>query len=560
MRAIAALTIALVACSNDASCPQREEPGEIAVLGSVPRGLTFEGIDRPVQLDEYHSPCQPKLLLVRTSGAWCGTCLWHAAQTRRMLAAFGDRVSLVDLVVSDEDNAPPTHETLVRFAARVDGLSRVASDPGFTFAPARLSRAPLPDYAIVDARTMRIVASMENPDPVSLEGRIRIELAIMDGAPVPAMPMPPLVDDRFTEDQIDLVREMRLVPTPPPDPTNAVADDPRAASLGRDLFEDIGLSPARISCVKCHDPGQEFTDGLARSRGVAEVDRNAPPIALAAHSRWQFWDGRADTLWSQALGPIEDAREMGSSRAFVAQRIASVHRSKYEAVFGPLPPEVILWPSNGKPGDAAYDALSDRTKDDITRVLVGVGKAIAAFERSLRVSENALDRYAAGDHGALTSQEKDGLLSFFRQGCAQCHFGPRLTNDAFHVLRFGTGRGDGAPDLGREAALTSLRVAEFGASTRWSDAPRPLVLPLTSPPGAFKTPTLRGLPGSAPYGHGGTLATLADVSKHYGERGLPEADPRAVGRTEEWVPLFDVEAQRALVPFLDVLTARIENR
>jgi cytochrome c peroxidase len=558
MRAAALFAIALVACSKDASCPEREE-GDIGVLGSVPRGLTFDGIDGPVQLDAYHSPCQPKLLLVRTTGAWCGTCLWHAGHTRQILAPFGDRVRLVDLVVSDEDNAPPTRDALVRFATRIDApVPTVASDPRFTFAPARLSRAPLPAYAIIDARTMRILASMSNPDPVSLSGRLRIELASMDGAPLPPMPAPPLVDDRFTEDQIDLVREMRLVRTPPPDPTNAVADDPRAASLGRALFEDVDLSPARVACVKCHDPGQEFTDGLARSRGVAEVDRNSPPIALAAHSRWQFWDGRADTLWSQALGPIEDPREMGSSRAFVAQRVASAHRAAYESVFGPLP-DVVVWPSSGKPGDPAYDALPDRTKDDITRVLVGVGKAIAAFERSLRVSENALDRYAGGDLGALTAVEKDGLLSFLRQGCAQCHFGPRLTNDAFHVVRFASGRIDGAPDLGRGAGLNGLRIAEFGASTRWSDARRSLALPAEGTAGAFKTPTLRGLPGTAPYGHGGTLATLADVAKHYGERGLPDADPRAIGSTEEWIPLFDVEAQRAMVPFLEILTARVEN-
>jgi len=550
----ALFALALVGCARDdgGTCVERRGGG-IAVLGAVPQGLTFEGLDGPVRLDAYAACTSPaKLLVVRTSGAWCGTCAWHTSHTRRMFEAFGDRVAIVDLLVSDEDNGRPTREALARFAARIDAPTQIAADPGYTFAKALLARAPLPEYVLVDTRSMAIVGALGNPDPVSLEGRIRIELATMDGAPAPPMPRPPLVDDRFTEDQMDLVRGMKLVAAPPPDPTNAVADDPRAAALGHALFEDRALSPAKVACASCHDPGQAFTDGLARSRGVEEVDRNAPPIALAAHARWQFWDGRADTLWSQALGPLEDPREMASSRAFVAARVATRYRAPYEALFGPLPADAILWPTRGRPGDPEYDALPETTRDAVTRVFVGAGKAIAAFERSLRVSENALDRYADGDPTALTAAQKDGLLTFFRQGCAQCHFGPRLTNDAFHTLRFATGRRDGAADPGRRDGIARLRAAEFGASTRWSDARRALVLSEPAP-GAFKTPTLRGLPGSGPYGHGGALATLADVAKHYGERGLAPSDPRAEGTTEEWVPLFDVDAQRALVPFLETL-------
>jgi cytochrome c peroxidase len=48
--------------------------------------------------------------------------------------------------------------------------------------------------------------------------------------------------------------------------------------------------------------------------GVAPVDRNAPALALAAHNRWQFWDGRADTLWMQALGPFENAKDQAHHR------------------------------------------------------------------------------------------------------------------------------------------------------------------------------------------------------------------------------------------------------
>ena len=96
--------------------------------------------------------------------------------------------------------------------------------------------------------------------------------------------------------------------------------------------------------------------------------------------------------------------------------------------------------------DAAYDALSDADKDKVTRIYVNVGKSIAAFERAIRVKPNQLDAYAGGDLAALDADEKKSLHAFMANGCIQCHWGPRLTDDAFHVLRFPTGRQDGAAD------------------------------------------------------------------------------------------------------------------
>jgi cytochrome c peroxidase len=106
-----------------------------------------------------------------------------------------------------------------------------------------------------------------------------------------------------------------------------------------------------------------------------------------------------------------------------------------------------------------------------------------------------------------------------------------------------------------------LAASEFLASSKWSDAPsaaKPFVVDSPTTLGAFKTPTLRGLPTSAPYGHGGTLATLLDVSRHYGQRGLEHADPLAIGTTEQWVPNFDSMVMRELPVFLEVLTGEVE--
>jgi cytochrome c peroxidase len=546
-------------------------PYEIALGSTLPKDLVFQGPEGPVKIADGFDPCatKPRLLVVRSSGSWCGTCLWHQTHTTSLLAdpRLQGRIDLVDLLIGDEDNAPPTLAAASRWKAGLGAPAKVAIDPKYTFAAVPLPHAPLPAYVVIDTRTMIVRTVMDNPAPETLTSRLASEVAQVDGLPRLDIAAPTLTDELFSRDQWEMIAGMKLVPAPPADPTNAFGDLPSAVALGKKLFFDVDLSPSRrVSCASCHVGAQGFTDGAPQSTGIARVNRNAPPIPLAAHARWQFWDGRADTLWAQALGPIEDAKEMGSTRLFVAKQIAQRYGAEYDALFAAKYPRPDLagLPDDGKPGDAAFDALPKATRDAVTRVFVNVGKSIAAFERSLRVRPNALDRYAGGDLTALNAAQKKGLLAFFRVGCAQCHFGPRLTNDAFHALRFATGRQDGAPDKGRIDVLAGLGAREFVASSSWSDAPE-AAKPLTFDPaqmpgmlGAFKTPTLRGLPLTAPYGHGGTLATLLDVARHYGQRGLDAADPLTVGVTEEWVGMFDHGAQRDLVPFLEVLSADVE--
>src|SRR6185437_10553934 len=228
-------------------------------------------------------------------------------------------------------------------------------------------------------------------------------------------------------------------------------------ALGKALFSDPGLSPSNeVSCATCHDPRKHLTDGRPVAQGAGPGDRRTPAIALAAHARWQFWDGRADTLWAQALGPFESPKELASSRVFVARRIAARHAAAYARTFPGAPlPDVSAWPAEGKPGDPAYDALSARDKDAATRVFVAAGKAIAAYERTFRVQPTALDAYLGGDRGALAPLEKYGLSLFARMGCMACHWGPRLTDDAFHDTRAPTGRADHGADLGRMEGIVA---------------------------------------------------------------------------------------------------------
>mgnify|MGYP002382283072 CR=1 FL=1 len=551
-------------------------PTAVSVGKTIPNlvfdGTTSDGVTpASFELSQWFEPCAPKsrLLVLRVSGSWCGTCQWHLGNTKLFLPTdLAPRMTLVDVLVADEDNRPAEVSDIGRFRAKADvPADKYAADPQHRLRAIDASAVPLPLYVLVDTRTMAIRNYATDPTPQGLENIVRDELALLDGTTRPTPKADEIFDGIFTREQRDMLAAMTLPGAPPADPTNEFGDSAAAAALGKQLFFDKGLSPSgNFACSSCHDKDKIFTDALPQSEGVGKVDRNAPTVALASHQRWQFWDGRADTLWMQALGPFEDAKETGSSRLFVAHQVAARYKTAYEAAFAkyPLPDmsDTARFPPQGKPGVPVYDAMAPADKDAVTRVYVNVGKAVAAYERSLRVQANALDRYNSGEKTALTDAEKLGAQFFFKLGCAQCHWGPRLTDDAFHVVRFPTGRQDGAADRGRIDGVGKLLAAEFNSRSKWSDAPasgdrilRAFDGPATL--GAFKTPTLRGVDRSAPFGHGGNLTTLLAVAENYGKQGLDPGDARAVGVTESTVPRFDGTAQHNVVPFLSALAGEV---
>lgn len=536
-------------------------------LGAVAPDLSFTSPSGSLSLRSFYEPCaqRARLLVLREVAGFCEGCRWSLAHTADLIPPEArDRVEIVDLVVSDEHNFPvTTAEDLARAAKALPGLSALhAADPKFTFSPVGLADTRLPFLVAIDRRTMKVVQLLVDPGPEDARFTFRQTLAALDGAPSPSPEELSVVDGLFPENHWALIQQMRTPGPPPPDPTNAVADDPGAAALGRRLFDDAALTPSgAVSCATCHARAKGFADGRARGFGLSEGDRHTPSATLAAHAPFQFWDGRADTLWQQALGPLENPTEMGSSRLFVARRVGEAYAAEYAAVFPryPLPAmdNLVRFPAHGKPGEPSWDAMAAADRDAVMRVYVNVGKAIAAYERTLRVGPGALDRYAAGDLSALTLPQKNGLHVFILAGCAQCHHGPRLTDDAFHALRFETGRRDGKPDRGALDGLTLLLANPIRReSVTYYDAP-PLALPFTVVPGsmlgAFKTPSLRGVATRAPYGHGGTLADLLAVSKHYGERGLALGDARAVGETERWAVRFIPQHAEEVTEFMRVL-------
>ena len=102
-----------------------------------------------------------------------------------------------------------------------------------------------------------------------------------------------------------------------------VADDLAAARFRQRLFFDPRLSGnGQVSCATCHDPAQEFTDGLRLAEGVGLNRRNTPTVLNAGHHRWLTWDGRSDSLWAQALEPLENEVEMNGDRTSIVGLVA----------------------------------------------------------------------------------------------------------------------------------------------------------------------------------------------------------------------------------------------
>ena len=371
----------------------------------------------------------------------------------------------------------------------------------------------------------------------------------------------------------------------PIDPSNAVERLPAAIELGQRLFADTRFSAnGAVSCASCHDPRKQFQDGLPVSRGLGTGSRRAMPIVGVGHSTWLFWDGRKDSLWAQALGPLEDVVEHGGNRTRYARLLASNYSKDYESLFGAMPRLDGLPRDAGPHGSAAekaaWAAMDPRQREAVSRVFANMGKAIAAYEKSLQHQPSRLDRYAdaveasrTADLAVLQPGEVRGLRLFIGKGqCVSCHNGPLLTDQQFH----NTGvppRDPARPDLGRADATAKVRSDEFNCLGPFSDAKpgqcQELRFMVDDDPallGAFKTPGLRGVAQRAPYMHAGQLATLEQVVRHYiaaphaavghSELTHQHAGGAAVPRHAERAPIDLTDAEVAdLVSFLGTLDA-----
>jgi cytochrome c peroxidase len=375
----------------------------------------------------------------------------------------------------------------------------------------------------------------------------------------------------FSDRQKAVIASLSLdsLPPLPPDPTNRVADLPAAAALGATLFFDHRLSgKGEVACDTCHKIGRQFQDDLPRAVANGTNNRRTMPLAGVAWSPWLFWDGRRDSLWAQAITPLEDPVEHAGNRTAYARFMYENFHDRYELIFGPFPPLDGL-PEDASPlgtpaEQAAWAAMTDAQRDAVNTVFANIGKLIEAFERSLAFPDTRFDRFAralaAGREPApgddLSAEERAGLKLFIgRAGCVRCHGGPRFSDGAFHDT--GVPPVTGLPeDLGRETGVLKVAADPFNCLGRFRDGPdtacdklRSVAMSRPELRRAFKTPSLRGVAGRPPYMHAGQFATLDQVIDHDARA------PEGVDGHTELTPLDLSAAERAdLVAFLKTLS------
>jgi cytochrome c peroxidase len=432
-------------------------------------------------------------------------------------------------------------------------------------------------------------------------------------------PSQPTQTAQLSDTELAALAESLVMPSlQPPDETTA-----ELAKFGFQLFSDTGFSAnGEVSCATCHKPELSFTDGRTKSVGLATSKMNAPTLTNVRLGHWFFWDGRADSLEAQAMGPLEHPGEQGFSRVKVAQRIKSHYQKKYEKFFGTLPKNL---PTESTPtiprvnpvvsdeiaafalatlGSAKFQkrvlaAARDQSvqpieiiknhaafnsekrtlptesqsspdidanqQRNVDIVFLNAMRAIAAFERTIYAGNSPFDRFAlaliqtknseASLNENFQASELKGLRLFAGKGqCLVCHNGPNFTDEQFHNIGL-PAADDKNMDLGRAQGLITARADPFNCNSGHFPEKKQTESCLelgylesenVDLVGAFKTPTLRQLKDSAPYGHDGRFLTLTEVLRHYSDLnataavGRAEATLRPIGLSSE--EIRDLEA------------------
>ncbi len=301
--------------------------------------------------------------------------------------------------------------------------------------------------------------------------------------------------DKKTVAVIKIDQRINALPLKVKSPRNNPASVEKT-NLGRLLFFDPILSGNKdVACATCHHPSNGFAEFRDLSIGVNGkgfghkrvfkmpnkipfVKRNAHTVLNTAFNGIDslnyydpekspmFWDNRVNSLETQAIEPIKAMEEMRGLNYSETEILTEVV-SRLEAI-----PE--------------YKKLfKDVFKEENTITIENIGKAIAAYERTLVTNNSRFDKYMRGNTDAISLSEKEGLKVFKKVGCINCHNGPMFSDYKIHVLS--------VPENDKLTKVDDGFEQQFG----------------------FRTPTLRNLRFTNPYMHNGTLPTLEKVLEFY---------------------------------------------
>lgn len=323
---------------------------------------------------------------------------------------------------------------------------------------------------------------------------------------------------------------------------------PEKIQLGDQLFNDKRFSSTgEVSCARCHDPANAFTDGpLVTSQGINKLTgtRNAPTIINAAYSRLFFRDGRSPTLEDQVRHPLVNPVEMGlpdHTPVLKVVREDAQYVAAFRKVFGKEPAQVTMHE---------------------------VQQAIASFERTLLSGDSPFDRFYFGhDTAAISDQAKRGFDVFLTKGrCVSCHTIEQdhalFTDNRFHNIGIGMNR--------IQKEMPQLASAFLRAKARGTDVDKALLADPKAAElgrfavtgsldeiGAFKTPTLRNVAVTAPFMHDGSLKTLRDVVEHFNNGAITKKTDPVNDFLSGGIRPLDLSEDEisALIAFMETLTS-----
>ena len=267
-------------------------------------------------------------------------------------------------------------------------------------------------------------------------------------------------------------------------------------------------------------------------------------------------------MWTQALFALEGESEMAGTRTQYAHVINQHYKPAYEAVFGPLPEleDTARFPTDGKPGDPAFDDMSKADQIATNTIFSNIGKSVEAYQRLLISRDAPFDRYVSGDEAAISPEAKNGLKIFVgKGGCVDCHNTPMFTDNAFHNIGVPPGL---VEDKGRFQGIPKLLNNIFNSAGIYSDSrteSEEMLGVMEAKPedqGAFRTPTLRNVAVTAPYFHTGEFSTLASVIAFKNAGGYTTAFPGMSAVPIAPLGLSEQE-QSDLVGFLKTLTGEM---
>ncbi len=322
----------------------------------------------------------------------------------------------------------------------------------------------------------------------------------------------------------------------PAQATHATFPEPNLSEvlLGQKLFYDPILSGNQtIACATCHHPSLGTSDGMSLPIGdggiglgpdrtlrpgetvAARIPRNAPALwNLGADSfEVMFHDGRLardasapygftmpegrdlpgpvdSLLAAQALLPVLSADEMAGhpDENPVADAVAADDPAK---AWGQLAGRIN--------GNTEYRILFNAVNGEEKVEITDIANALAAFiAYEFRAINSPFDRYLAGDDTAMSPAAQQGMALFYgKAGCAGCHAGLLQSDQQFHAI--------GMPQIGPGK----------GGEIAYADTGRHLVTGETVDFYRFRTPSLRNVALTAPYGHAGAYPDLVSVILHH---------------------------------------------